>query len=126
MKVMWIKRLIEHEEENWTLVPAKLMNTLSFKDTYSKNSRIKEGYIEFYNEINRYWYKLRSLKKLTASNAVEEIMWENELIRNNDNIYNWNLWKKRGINEIILDENGSLLTHDEIFFKYNVRATSSL
>lgn len=53
-------------------------------------------------------------------------MWENELIRNNDNIYNWNLWKKRGINEIILDENGSLLTHDEIFFKYNVRATSSL
>lgn len=26
---MWIKRLIEHEEENWTLVPAKLMNTLS-------------------------------------------------------------------------------------------------
>lgn len=52
-------------------------------------------------------------------------MWENELIRNNDNIYNWNLWKKRGINEIILDENGFLLIYDEIFFKYNVRVISS-
>lgn len=90
-----------------------------------KNLRIKEGYIEFYNEINRYWYKLRSLKKFIVSNVVEEIMWENELLRNNSNIYNWNLWKKRGINEIILDENGFLLIYDEIFFKYNVRVISS-
>lgn len=125
MKVMWIKRLIEYEEENWILVFVKLMNIFFFKDMYLKNLRIKEGYIEFYNEINRYWYKLRSLKKFIVSNVVEEIMWENELIRNNDNIYNWNLWKKRGINEIILDENGFLLIYDEIFFKYNVRVISS-
>lgn len=124
---MWIKRLIEYEEENWILVFVKLMNIFFFKDMYLKNLRIKEGYIEFYNEINRYWYKLRSLKKFIVSNVVEEIMWENELIRNNDNIYNWNLWKKRGINKIsdILDENGFLLIYDEIFFKYNVRVISS-
>lgn len=124
---MWIKRLIEYEEENWILVFVKLMNIFFFKDMYLKNLRIKEGYIEFYNEINRYWYKLRSLKKFIVSNVVEEIMWENELIRNNGNIYNWNLWKKRGINKIsdILDENGFLLIYDEIFFKYNVKVISS-
>ena len=130
LKIVWVKRLCANDKRPWKFIPLSLLsnvggNLLSRCNYNIQYLPLDENLPKFYRDTISHWQKINSTNPKTKGDALNQTIWNNQIIRVNKLSVFSLVWKKVDIDNLscLFDNEGNTLTTFTTFMqKYNVKS----
>jgi hypothetical protein len=97
LKITWIKRLINSQDEAWTSIPKIHFKEKDLNIYFKYRQRVPNYNLEFYQEVHNAWFECQQNAPLNKTNILNTIIWNNLDIKISKKTINWKIWKQKGI-----------------------------
>jgi len=124
IKLAWVQRIFgdaDHAWKQYLRISAKEnINLMPFFQRKLKD--LPKGINKFYRQIFSFWSEIYTTKVKDSKDAYNQVLWNNSLIRVDNQPIMYKAWVEKGILTIadLFDANGTILALDQLSEKHNL------